>query len=527
MTTTSGITRMRRAMALAMVVGGVGLLTAPAVVAQDEVRTQTELFGYDLDATAAPVSVRIFEKFIPIPTDPGDPQFEITTSHTSASLGSGPNARAVASSIWPGAALGDGFGTVIGDEEQTYPIRAAATYPGRGEDSWRQETTIEGVEGFGMYAEALGLDVAARAEGGGLPAGAAAVVSHGQVRSESTTTVVDGQAVARGVSEIAEVALLGGIIVLEGVTTELTATSDGNGSATEGRTTVAGIEVMGMPVRLTDQGAVVTPPEEGGDDADDEDPGPLGPVGDLLDPVNEAFQALTDDLVADGIEDVLGIRIEALQHTEAIDGAVAERIAEGVTITVDTGVLRGYLGPLLDVVPIGDILSAIPNDDEGNVQQLKGLVFEVLGLGPTIEYVIGRGTVAASAAPAYEAPAPPPLPDPPPPPPMDSGAGDVGSGTSSPPSSGVSAPPPTRSSTPQVPGPSVAPPQPEAPAVASPTLAADPIDLFGGVPVAAVAVSLLLAAVPTLGLRTLREAAVGPDADVRAPRPLPDLRGGA
>lgn len=516
--TTRGL---RRGAAVLMATTGAALLVAAPVLAQPEVRTETDLFGFNIEAHASPVSVRFFEGFIPIPTDPGEPQFELTASYTGATLGTGPNGRAVASSIWPGAAFGDGFGTVVGDESQSYPIRAAARYPGRGEEDWTSQTTFEGVEDFGMYARARGLDVLARSEGGGLPAEAAPVVAYGQVRSESRAVVEDGQAVARGTATIGAVRLLEGLVVLEDVTTHLRATSDGTTASTTGGTTVAGVEVLGMPVRLTDQGAVVVPPDEDGDGGDDGASDPLGPVQDQLGPANQALQQLTDDLVADGLEDVLGIRIEALGQDESLEDAVGERTAHGVTITVDLAVLRGYLDPLLDLVPVGDVLDALPDDEDGNVRQLRGLVFELLGLGPEIQFVIGSGFVAAAATPAFELPELPPLPDLPPP----GGDGGFAGGTTTSPSAGLDLPPPSASGTTDGPGPSVAPPS--SPDVAPPVAAADPIEPFGGVPPAAVGIALLLGAVPTFGMRTVRDAAVGVTATKDVARPLPDLREGA
>ena len=212
-----------------------------------------------------------------------------------------------------------------------------------------------------------------------------------------------------------------------------------------------------MPVRLTEQGAVVVPPSDDDGEGDGEGSGnPLQPLQDLLGPVNQAIQQLTDDLVADGLEETLGIRIEALDHREDLEGAVGERTAEGVSITVDLGVLRGYLDPLLDVVPIGDLLGAIPEDESGGVQQVKGLVFELLGLAPKVQYVVGSGFVAASASPAFEMPELAPPPPAPPPPPVTGGT----TTDTTVPSSGVSLPPPTSSGTSDVPAASVAPPPP-------------------------------------------------------------------
>lgn len=500
--------RARRRAAAIMAVVGAGLVVASPVVAEGEVRTQTELFGYSLEADATPLTVRFFENFIPIPTDPGDPQFEMTASYAKATLGTGPNGRAVASSIWPGAALGDGFGTVVGDESQTYPIRASATYPGGGEADWQQSSTVPGLEGFGMHASARGLDVVARSEGGGLPGAADVVASFGQLRSEAAIRVEEAEAIATSVSSIGRVRLLDGVIVLNGVTTEVTARSDGETASTDGLTTISGIEVLGVPIRLTDRGVVIVPPEDGED-----------PVGALLDPANQVVQQLTDDLVADGIEDVLGIRIEALDHQETVDGALSERLAGGVRITVDVSTLRGYLDPVLALVPLSDILRQVP-DEAGD---LKGLLFELLGLGPEIEFVVGRGTAAAAATPPFELPD---LPPPPPLPPIDSGPVSSGGTALPPPSGGLSLPPPSATGGPPTqPPPAVAPPAGAPPT--PPVLAAAQPEPFQGIPIALAGVALMLLAVPTWGLRTVREAAVGLSANTAVPHQLPDLRGGA
>lgn len=496
-------TRTARAIATTMAVAGVGLLLAGPVVAQDEVRTHTELFGYNVDAEAMPFTVRFFESFIPIPTDPGDPQFSTSLSFTSARLGTGPSGRAVASSVWPGSAFGDGFGTIIDNEDESYPIRAAANYPGGGEEDWDDEQVA--TEGFGMYASARGLDVTARSEGGGLPSEMHALARPGQVRSESTSTVLDGWAEATSTSHASRIALLEGVIILDGVKTTVVARSNGELAETAGRTTVGGMTVLGQPAILTDQGVVIEPEDDPSD----------GAVGGLLSPVNQILRTLTEDLVADGIEDTLGIRIEALDHEQTINGAIAEREAGGIRITVDVSVLRGYLQPILDLVPTSDLLDLLP--DEDGITNLKGLFFELQSLGPTIEYIVGRGVVSASASPAFS------FDPPPPPPPFDPDMVDTQLPAAPlPPMGGVSMPPP---STGGATSPSVA---PAAPGPSGPTLAAvEPPPLFQGIPLGFAGALLVLAAAPTWWLTTIREAAVGVGASLDATRSLPNLRGGA
>lgn len=505
------LARLRQGGAALMLVSGALLLFAPPTMAQDDVRTETELFGFAVEAEASPLSVRIFADFIPIPTDPGDPQFELTASYTNARLGTGPNGRAVASSVWPGPALGDGWGTVVGDESQSYPIRAGARYPGAGEEDWSESQTLPAFEGVGMTASARGLDASARSEGAGVPGPAEPVAAPGAVRSRADATVRDGAAVATSVSSISELSLLEGLIVLEDVRTELEARSDGTAAETSGTTKVGAVSVFGQRVQLTDSGVDVVA-EDGGDDGSDEPD-----LGAQLDPVDEVVQRLTSDLVADGIEETLGVRIEALDQAETIDGVIGERTARGVRIAVDLQVLRDYLEPLVDLLPVGEALDALPSD----LAEVQGIVLELLRLGPTLEVIVGRGAVASSASPPFEAPEPPPPPDPASadaPPPLSS------SGSASLPGTSASGSTPVPSGSAEAPQAEVAPPE----ATPPPTVAAsEPLPRFHGIPAPLAAVVLFMAAVPTYGLRALREAAVGAGASLEPSRSLPDLRGGA
>jgi hypothetical protein len=520
--------RIRRLLAGAMTIGGAVVLVFPALaIAQDNApRTDTDLLGFDLDASAAPVSVRIYEDFIPLPVPPGKPQFEFTFSHTGSTLTGGPSSRAQAASIWPGPGLGDGWGTVVCssggedcDDSQPYPISATAKYPGAGEDDWETQTTFPGVEGFGMYATARGLDAVARSEGGGAPSAMDALIRVGNVRSRSETTVLEGQAIGRSLSEASSVAILGGVLVLENVSTMVEGVSDGETSSTSGTTTVGGITLMGMPLKLTDKGFVVEPPSDGEDD----DGGAPG-LGGLLDPANRLIQQLTTDLVGDGFEEALGIQIEALQHREEVDGPIAERIAEGVRIRIDLQTAASYLAPIVDLLPVADVLGQVPPEFGDLTSQLTGLFYEFRGLTPGIEIVLGGAVVDASASPPFQMPELPPLPAPPAfEPPTTTGTTTTTPTTSS---DGFSVPPTTGfGGGTALPPTTVAPPSPVAPPVVA--IGAEMPEPFGGIPAILVGAALLFGAIPTFGLRNLRELAVGATAAANGTQPLPDLRGGA
>lgn len=469
-----------RAVARVAAAVAVGALTLPLVAAvQEDIRTEAEgLGGYVSEASGTPMTVRFFEQTIPVPTDPGEPQGEATTAFTRTVLNTGPTARALASSVWPGPALGDGFATVCGCPEE-WRIKADARYPeGPFED--QQEAN-----GSGMSAVARGLDVAAWAESTQSPN--AENADYGSVSSRSTSTVLDGQVVSRADASTEDVALLGGIITIDSVRTVLEATSDGTTAATSGQTEVNGLTIAG-------QGYTVD--ENGLQPVQDEQPGSgLGlPATGLPPDVHEA----------------LGIDARVVQHEEAVDGADARRTAGGLIITVDTTVLKSALtGPL----PIAEAIGVLPED-------LQVQLFPFLGLGPTIQFVFGAAEVRAAATPPFELPL---LPPPPPPPPA------VDLPPPPPASSQVFGAPPTTAlfdqplAQPAAPAPAVAPPQQP---VAAPLTLPEP---FGGIPPAAWALWLALVGLAAYLMPYLTERAMGAAAgafcDRGAPRGVPHLRG--
>ncbi len=365
--------------------------------ADDAIRTDPgAIAGYNLIAEAAPVTWRVFDPFIPIPADPGDPNFSVTAGYSLATLGAGPVSRAVSSLLWPGPGIGDGFG-VFAEEfgmepGEEYPIRAGASYPG-GEQSAQQET----VPGGGMHAVAKGLDVEAVTDFGGdlIPT----AVTAGSGRSVSRTTVEDGVATATAESSLNDLVLLEGLITLDGLRTRLVATTDGVEATVEGATDITGLTVAGTRYAVGRDGIYA--------ESDDEDS-----------PFSERPTLPLRLLGVVDLRDLIGVTVESglVEDLEEEDGlAGAGRRAEGVAITLDFSLLFD----LVNLLPADLVLEQLPDD-------IRGPLGPVLRMSPVMEIGIGYAEVevAATEALTFE------VPDLPPPPPAGGLAdiGDFGSG---------------------------------------------------------------------------------------------------
>ena len=80
-------------------------------------------------------------------------------------------------------------------------------------------------------------------------------------------------------------------------------------------------------------------------------------------------------------EETLGIHIEALEHVEDVEGAIGDRAAAGLKVTVNLRVLRSYLRPLLDLIIIL-VISGIALFGFGFVgEMLAGLREDIRGRG--------------------------------------------------------------------------------------------------------------------------------------------------
>lgn len=509
-------TRIATAFAVSLLVA---VLLPFQATAAEQIRTDSgDLPGYTLEAEGSPLSMLLYEPVAPVPVDPGEPHGEGSLSYTSAELETGPVARAVASSFWPGAAVGDGFATLCDQVtnnpdapkewrqecNEEYALKTDARYPSSKQFPEEDKQQIDPL-GAGMYASALGLDTYARASSGESPNEEALAL--GNARSRSDTTVEKSTAISTVTSSAEDVSIGGGVIQIKSVKTVLEATSDAKKGATTGVTEVQGLLVGGQGYTIDSKGLR---PVQDGKEGDSAAPLPEMP----------GRQEMSKQL---------GIDIWLAKHKTEVVGADASREAGGLHISIRTSVLKNAI---TENVPVDDILGELPEQFD----ELKANLASLRALAPQIDYVFGAGEVRAAGAEGIEfnfdlggpvAPPPPPAAAPsaetaPPP-----SLGSTSTGTSGTPGTpavpavaGTSA-----SKGPAVP--SAAPPA-AAPAVVANQTAAQLPAMFGGLPPGLVAAGLVLAA---LGGRALAgftgmamSGVTGAICDRGVPRKVPNLR---
>src|SRR5204862_5342278 len=112
------------------------------------------------------------------------------------------------------------------------------------------------------------------------------ILDVGSVRSAARSAIEGGKAVSRTRVVANDIVLLGGVITIDSVVTDLVAVHDGTGGSASGGTVANGVKFLGLDASLTKDGFVLkeAPPVEG----------PAAPLGGVLNPVvPPAGQALS------------------------------------------------------------------------------------------------------------------------------------------------------------------------------------------------------------------------------------------
>jgi hypothetical protein len=393
--------RVRRG--LAGLLAGCALLgTASAGVPSVEARpaqTGDELFGtYTASSRANGVQVTYdAEGLFPV-----SPVMQTTVPEALATLSSGPSGYALASLAYPGPLVAD-LGTVIALTQEDapdvppYPVRQEAFFP------TGPTTATEGSDGGPVMRARTRKSSSSAVAHYAASDDPAAPVTFGKVTSRSSSEVLDGRLVSRARSEVTDVVVLGGVLTIDSVVTDIVAVHDGEGGGTDGRTVATGVRFLGLDARLTRKGIEVEPAgaEPPPETPLGELPDPPAGLGDLAEPLEEVTGPLND-----GAEEVqrqamppasealaeAGIKVRLMQPRQVIAPGSASRNAGGLVIDFRyEGRNQAELNELVRSIPaeLRQSLGPVPNPVNMLVEN------HITGVA------VAPASVTASAAPLF------------------------------------------------------------------------------------------------------------------------------
>jgi hypothetical protein len=374
--------------------------------------------GFSSYAQAIPLRIEVHEPAIPVPSDP---QLELNFSYTKVNGASGPIGTARASAMWPGDAVGEGlktFGEQLGLPgaltDNGYPVQVNAQSPGdvaaatqeffpgmTGKVTTSDKAAIakvgygtsgdvaEGDSGDGSTSSSppslldilksgdlgalQGLLAGAQTAGPGegtpssSPLGALGlIINAGGMDSISRTTYdPDLDAiVATSTARLGSIALLGGIVKLDGVEVVTKVTSNlAKGAIVSRKVTIGAMTIAGNKFALTGDGV--------------EAMGKTNPIPGLPDAPAAALAAL-------------GISFDLGKATVTKSGSAGLVTAEGLRITIKTAPLLSKLPKL----PLADLVSKLP-DLPGQASILKGLIIALGQATPQVDLVLGQSMAQA------------------------------------------------------------------------------------------------------------------------------------
>lgn len=381
--------RLATAGAVLAVVAGMSVGITPQAVGQSD-----SLGGFTLSARGNAFLIR----YDCVGCLAVSPLFETTTPESQTSLIAGPIGSATSSLGYPGpiivgfeqllaqSGLYEQFGFETPPDLPDYPIIATARTSGP--NDVRDDRTVPvGV----MEAHAEGAETRAVTTAGG--AGSDAVLAFGGVRSEAASTAT-GTADSTASVSVSEISIADGLITIESVASELLATSDGEAASSSGGTTITGVNVLGLPAVLDEDGLRFEEPPS------DAPTSGLGAIVSELSPLNQALRQITDQFGSVGeLLAEAGITISLTEPSEVVDGAEVSRATQGVTIELAGNLSETELAPLFALIPLIDAPEGFPAGPSDLVQLLQS---------PHINTIsIGRAEVSASATPPFDLDLPP------------------------------------------------------------------------------------------------------------------------
>lgn len=355
----------RRAAVLRWVRVGAVVLVAGSFIdgtarAQDEPAPVT-LVGFQGTAAASGVHVA----YVPVGLLPLPSLVDIGAPDALATIASGPSTFARAATADPG--------DIVANPNALLAL-AVAGYPG-GVPEYPYRLTASSGTGAPSAelspAPGLGIKVAADERGSVAQATlpvfeAPAILNFGTVTSRATTTTDGSSVTVHARTELNDVDILG-LVKIESIVTDVTASSDGGASKVEGGTTVAGATLLDQPVTIDADGVHVAGGAKGSSD-------PLaGVLRGLVSQVNEALSAS-------------GISITVADTLEQSADGVGRLAAAGLRIDLDLSNDKvPGLTQLLDALPpienplpgapgIEDLLQIVRTNHVGSIELARAQV---------------------------------------------------------------------------------------------------------------------------------------------------------
>jgi hypothetical protein len=376
-----------------LALGGVGG-GAPAQ-AQDAAPTGETLFGnYDLQARGLGVQARYeIEGLLP----GGSPVLDLTVPESLAKFSSGPTGYGLASVAYPGGLIVN-LGSLIAQAGAgvdptlvpDYPLKAETFFPSGPLSTQSQAIGTQSARSTNLGVEALGTYPGVDAE---------PVIKVDSITSNSRASIEDGKAVSRTRVVLGGVHLLGGVITIDALETDLVAAHDGTTGTTAGGTKATGVRFLGLAAELSEDGLVL-------DDAPAAT-GPAAPLGTLLNPILDPLAPLTGP-VKDLVKGVLDQAVPSLDDVLAAAGIQLELLGGG-PVTLDSGASAfqssglaltfSYKGS--EQAELGQLIESIPPELRPNLGPLPNPISFLVNNHIT-GLTLGSGSVSALAAPPFD-----------------------------------------------------------------------------------------------------------------------------
>lgn len=392
---------------------------APAARAQDPAVAATgeALFGtYQLEARGIGVEAAYeIEGLLP----GGTPVLDLAIPETLARFSSGPTGYGLASLAYPGGVLVN-LPSLIeqtgndGSQVPPYPIKAEAFFP-------TGPTEVDASQPGGVAQRVVSGTLGVEAAGAFPAVEAGPAIEVGSVSSVARSAIEEGQAVSRVRVALGDVNILGGVITVESVVTDLVVAHNGETGAPAGGTRASGVRVLGLDAAFTDDGLVLTeaPPVAG----------PGAPLGDLLDPVagplRDALQPVQDALAevlqqaVPQVDDLLaqaGVTVALVEPEDVmVESGAVTRVSRGLSVELS------YEGR--EQQELADLINSVPDELKPSLGPIP-FPLAFLAENHITGFDLAPGFVSSLASPPFDVGELPPLPDAPLAPlPVDPGTG--------------------------------------------------------------------------------------------------------